>query len=78
MSEAVSFHEQVDLLGHEGTAFVFVALVESLGSTPQETGAKMLVTATGLRTGTIGDGKGDCPGAGDARQWSGPRLESIP
>ena len=44
-------------LGREGTAFVLVILTESLGSTPQDTGAKMLVTAAGLHTGTVGGGK---------------------
>jgi len=52
-----SFYEQVVALEREGTAFVFVILAESLGSTPQDTGAKMLVTAAGLHTGTIGGGK---------------------
>lgn len=54
---ATSFYEQFGLLEREGTAFVFVILVDSLGSTPQDTGAKMLVTAAGLHTGTVGGGK---------------------
>jgi xanthine dehydrogenase accessory factor len=54
---AASFYEQVVALEREGTAFVLVILAESLGSTPQDTGAKMLVTAAGLHTGTIGGGK---------------------
>jgi xanthine dehydrogenase accessory factor len=53
----VSFYEQLTALEREGTAFVLVILTESLGSTPQDTGAKMLVTAAGLHTGTIGGGK---------------------
>ena len=52
-----SFYEQVVALEREGTAFVLVILAESLGSTPQDTGAKMLVTTAGLHTGTIGGGK---------------------
>jgi xanthine dehydrogenase accessory factor len=52
-----SFYEQVVALEREGTAFVLVVLVESLGSTPQDTGAKMLVTAAGLHAGTVGGGK---------------------
>ena len=51
------FYEQVVALEREGTAFVLVVLAESLGSTPQDSGAKMLVTAAGLHTGTIGGGK---------------------
>jgi xanthine dehydrogenase accessory factor len=58
MSESTAtFYEQLTALEREGTAFVLVILTESLGSTPQDTGAKMLVTAAGLHTGTIGGGK---------------------
>ena len=58
MSEsAATFYEQLTALEREGTAFVLVILAESLGSTPQDTGAKMLVTAAGLHTGTVGGGK---------------------
>ena len=57
MTETPSFHEQLVALERAGTAFVLVTLVESLGSTPQDTGAKMLVTATGLHTGTVGGGR---------------------
>jgi xanthine dehydrogenase accessory factor len=52
-----TFYEQLLALEQEGTAFVFVVLVESLGSTPQDSGAKMLVTAGGLYAGTVGGGK---------------------
>ena len=52
-----AFYEQLVALQREGTAFVFVVLAESLGSTPQDSGAKMLVTAGGLYTGTVGGGK---------------------
>jgi xanthine dehydrogenase accessory factor len=52
-----SFYEQLIALEREGTGFVLVVLVEALGSTPQDTGAKMLVTAAGLHTGTVGGGK---------------------
>jgi len=50
-------YEQIVSLENEGTAFVFVVLVESLGSTPQDSGAKMLVTPAGLHAGTVGGGK---------------------
>ncbi len=56
MSDA-TFYEQLLALEQEGTAFVFVVLAESLGSTPQDSGAKMLVTTAGLHTGTVGGGK---------------------
>lgn len=53
----VTFYEQLTALEREGLGFVLVVLVEALGSTPQDTGAKMLVTAAGLHSGTVGGGK---------------------
>ncbi|SDS15962.1 xanthine dehydrogenase accessory protein XdhC [Opitutus sp. GAS368] len=61
------FYEQLAALGREGTAFVLVILTESLGSTPQDTGAKMLVTAAGLHTGTVGGGKVEAKAIGVAQ-----------
>lgn len=52
-----TFYEQLVALERGGTAFVLVTLVESRGSVPQDTGAKMLVTATGRHTGTVGGGR---------------------
>lgn len=52
-----SLYEQLIELQSRGTAVVLVILAEALGSTPQESGAKMLVTTAGLHTGTIGGGK---------------------
>ena len=60
MTESVdipSLYEQLVALERGGTACVLVTLVESLGSVPQDTGAKMLVTAAGLHTGTVGGGR---------------------
>ena len=39
-----------------GTSFVCVTLVEIKGSTPRAQGGRMLVTASGLHSGTIGGG----------------------
>ena len=55
--ENATLYERLSALEAEGTAFVLVILTEALGSTPQDTGAKMLVTAAGLHRGTIGGGK---------------------
>jgi xanthine dehydrogenase accessory factor len=52
-----TFYEQLAGLERESAAFVLVVLVDALGSTPQDTGAKMLVTPAGLLTGTIGGGR---------------------
>ncbi len=50
------FEEQTTLL-ETGTPFVAVTVVDTLGSTPQDRGAKMLVTAEGRHFGTVGGGK---------------------
>jgi xanthine dehydrogenase accessory factor len=52
-----SLYEELVSLEQGGTACVLVILTEALGSTPQDTGAKMLVTAAGLHRGTVGGGK---------------------
>ncbi len=54
---ASTFYEQLVALDRAGEAFVLVTLVDALGSTPQDAGAKMLVTATGVHTGTVGGGR---------------------
>src|SRR5436190_15003113 len=51
------FYEQLVALERAGTAFVLVVLVEALGSTPQDAGAKMLVTPAGRHAGTVGGGR---------------------
>jgi len=53
----VTIYEQLVALETEGVAFVLVTLVDALGSTPQDAAAKMLVTAEGLHSGTVGGGK---------------------
>lgn len=50
------FEAQNDLLA-SGTPFVAVTVVDTLGSTPQDRGAKMLVTTDGRVHGTVGGGK---------------------
>ena len=54
---APTLYEQLVALERGGTAVVIVTLVEALGSVPQDTGAKMLVTAAGLHAGTVGGGR---------------------
>jgi xanthine dehydrogenase accessory factor len=51
------FVERLAELSQSGVPFVCVTLVQAIGSTPQDTGSKMLVTAAGLVTGTVGGGK---------------------
>jgi len=51
------FVERLAELSQSGVPFVCVTLVQAVGSTPQDAGSKMLVTADGLDTGTVGGGR---------------------
>jgi xanthine dehydrogenase accessory factor len=53
----VTFFEALNDLAESGAPFVAVTVVDTLGSTPQDRGAKMLVTASGRQYGTVGGGK---------------------
>ena len=52
-----TFFEAQNELAESGTPFVAVTVVDTMGSTPQDRGAKMLVTAQGRVHGTVGGGK---------------------
>ena len=52
-----TFFEALNDLAESGTPFVAVTVVDTLGSTPQDRGAKMLVTEQGRQFGTVGGGK---------------------
>lgn len=56
-AEQSGFYAQVSRLEAERAPFVLVTLVETLGSTPQDAGAKMLVGPAGLLGGTVGGGR---------------------
>ncbi|MCI0331741.1 MAG: xanthine dehydrogenase accessory protein XdhC [Planctomycetes bacterium] len=51
------FVERLAELSQSGVPFVCVTMVQAVGSTPQDAGSKMLVTAEGLVTGTVGGGR---------------------
>ncbi len=51
------FVERLAELSRSGTPFVSVTMVDAVGSTPQDIGSKMLVTAAGFHSGTVGGGK---------------------
>lgn len=53
----MTFFEAESELVERGVPFVAVTVVDTLGSTPQDRGAKMLVTAEGRHFGTVGGGK---------------------
>jgi xanthine dehydrogenase accessory factor len=52
-----TFFEALSDLMAAGVPLVTVTVVETTGSTPQDRGAKMIVTAEGLRFGTVGGGR---------------------
>ena len=52
-----TFFEAQNDLAESGTPFVAVTVVDTMGSTPQDRGAKMLVTSEGRVFGTVGGGK---------------------
>jgi xanthine dehydrogenase accessory factor len=51
------FIERLAELSRSGSPFVSVTLVQTVGSTPQDNGSKVLVDASGLAFGTIGGGR---------------------
>jgi xanthine dehydrogenase accessory factor len=51
------FHDHFRELHDAGTPFVAVTVVDTVGSVPQDQGAKMLVTERGLHHGTVGGGR---------------------
>lgn len=53
----MSFFEDQNTLLESREPFVAVTVVDTLGSTPQDRGAKMLVTEGGRHSGTVGGGK---------------------
>jgi xanthine dehydrogenase accessory factor len=57
MSTPHGFIEKLAELSKSGAPFVSVTMVEAIGSTPQDTGTKMLVDRSGLAFGTVGGGK---------------------
>lgn len=63
-----TLYEELVVLEREGTAFVLVVLVDALGSTPQDAGAKMLVTAAGRHLGTVGGGRIEAQAIGLAQE----------
>jgi len=52
-----TFFEALNDLAEAGAPFASVTVVDTLGSTPQDRGAKMLVTGEGRVFGTVGGGK---------------------
>lgn len=77
-SQPPAIYEQVVALEREGVAFVLVTLVEALGSTPQDAGAKMLVTSAGRHAGTVGGGRVEAQAISLAQEMLSGRASMVP
>jgi xanthine dehydrogenase accessory factor len=61
------FFDTLNELMAAETPLVTVTVVDTMGSVPQDRGAKMIVTAEGLRFGTVGGGKVETKAIADAQ-----------
>jgi xanthine dehydrogenase accessory factor len=57
MNAQVRYYDRLGELLRKGSPFVSVTVIDSHGSTPADTGSRMLVTAAGLEFGTVGGGR---------------------
>ena len=62
------YFDKVQELLAAGVPFVSVTLIDAVGSTPQDAGSKVLVTADGLAFGTVGGGRVEAKAIDHARQ----------
>lgn len=53
----MSFWQDCAALTEKGESFIIVTMTAARGSSPQDPGAKMIVTKDGLHAGTVGGGK---------------------
>ncbi|MCU0750716.1 MAG: xanthine dehydrogenase accessory protein XdhC [Akkermansiaceae bacterium] len=67
--------EQAAELDRAGLPFAMVTLVESLGSAPQDAGARMIVTPNGLHAGTVGGGKVEAKAIAHAMEMLSKRSD---
>jgi xanthine dehydrogenase accessory factor len=63
-----TFFEALSELMAAETPLVAVTVVDTAGSVPQDRGAKMIVTAEGLRFGTVGGGKVETKAIAEAQK----------
>ncbi len=59
------------------TPLVTVTVVDTMGSAPQDRGAKMIVTAEGLRHGTVGGGKIETKAIAEAQKMLRGELQDT-
>jgi xanthine dehydrogenase accessory factor len=70
--------ERLAELAASGLPFASVTLVDAVGSTPQDAGSKMLVTAAGLDMGTVGGGRVEAKAIAHAQGMLGEPGSSSP
>jgi len=63
-----TFFESLSELMASGTPLVVATVVDTMGSVPQDRGAKMIVTSAGLHAGTVGGGKVETKAIGEAQK----------
>jgi xanthine dehydrogenase accessory factor len=63
-----TFFDMLNELMAAEVPLVTVTVVDTMGSVPQDRGAKMIVTAEGLRHGTVGGGKVETKAIAEAQQ----------
>ena len=63
-----TFLEALNELVESEVPLVAVTVVDAVGSVPQDRGAKMIVTADGLRFGTVGGGRVETKAIAEAQQ----------
>ena len=63
-----TFFEALQRLMEAEVPLVAVTVVDTIGSVPQDRGAKMIVTAEGLEFGTVGGGKVETKAIAEAQQ----------
>lgn len=66
-----TLYRRINELAESATPLVVVTLAEATGSTPADTGAKMIVTADGLEAGTVGGGRVEAKAIGVASEMLG-------
>jgi xanthine dehydrogenase accessory factor len=55
--QATNLWEEIARLHRDGRDLVVVTVIEARGSTPADSGSKLIATSDGLHTGTVGGGK---------------------
>lgn len=75
MSDPEYIQRYTELAG-AGVPFVSVTIVDAIGSTPQDAGSKMLVTAEGLCYGTVGGGLVEAKAIEHARAMLADKRET--